>query len=130
MRHHTRPSLAAVAVVLVLGLLQLLWSGVGGDGHDTSAAVLGPLSVVAGALLARVNAFETRLLVVLALLAQLGLMVLALLAGLPGEPRHPLDAQAWAALLLPAAGLLLLAADRQARRARSADARASAPYAR
>jgi hypothetical protein len=133
MATHTWPSRASVVMTAVLALLQAWWAwGADGDAASTSA-VLAPISLVAAVALARVNCLETRLPVVVVAFAQLGLIGLALLLGLPGQPRHELDAQAVAALVVPLAILVLIDLDRHARRARRAGSPApeqSSPYAR
>lgn len=131
MARQTWASRGAVALLAVLAVLQLWWAGWSHGGPVFSTgSVLFPITLVAGALLARINRFETRLVVVLVCLAQLAVTALSLLIGLPGQPRAALDEEALEALLLPAVVLGLLVVDRRVRRPASPGAGRRDPYAR
>ena len=132
MSAHTQGSRTAAALTTLLGLIQLWWAG-GLEGHaSASAALLGPLSLLAAITLARANVLETRLGVVIVVAGQLGLTALALSIGLPGQPRHGLDARALLGLVVPFTVLVAIDVDRRmrTRRARSDGFGEGSPYAR
>ncbi|AIY19424.1 hypothetical protein GUY44_03765 [Pimelobacter simplex] len=128
----TGASRTAAALAGLLGLVQLVWAvGLGGPG-STTGALLGPLTLVAAAALARISCLETRLAVVLLSGAQLGLTVLSLTIGLPGQARHAFDLRSLAGLALPLAVLVAIDVDRRlrTRRSRSDGTTDGSPYAR
>lgn len=125
---HTPGWRVATLLMTLLGLCQLWWAGALGDRTSVSAAVLGPLSLLTALALARVNALETRLAVVVVASAQLSLTVLALSIGLPGQARHDLDGRTATALVVAVGVLVAVHVDRR-ERARTVRT-GPAPYAR
>ena len=136
----TRASLACAGLLLLFGLCQLGWAGASGPEATNGlvgsrglgmAAILGPLSILAAALLLRLDRFETRLLVGLVASTQVVLGVLDTTLGLPGQEARGWGVRAVLELVLPALVLLLLEADRRARAAaRSSLRRAASTYSR
>ena len=128
----TRSSRTAAALAAVLAVCQLGWVVVG-DRPSATAAVLGPLTLLAAVALARFNCLEARLAVVLAAVAPLLLTTLSATIGLPGQHRHASPAGLLIGWVLPFAVLVAIDADRHARTrrtARSTGAPLPGPYAR
>ena len=132
MKRPTIPAAVAALLAVLLGICQVRWA-IDGTHSSATAAVLAPLTILAGLALLRLNCLETRLSVILLVGAQLGLSLLALTVGLPGQPRHPVGVAAVTGAVLPLLALAVLAMERRRRHARRAlcSGRApTAPYAR